>query len=77
MFTGKDDNYSLYSGFPEKERRAARQDSAEQQQVKNMFKKAIYLDTMETKENRRKSNVLEANMNLNKYLLSRNYKDGI
>ena len=48
-----------------------------QQQVKNMFKKAIYLDTMETKENRRKSNVLEANMNLNKYLLSRNYKDGI
>lgn len=48
-----------------------------QQQVQNMFKKAIYLDTMKTKVNKRKSNVLEANMNLNKHLLSRNYKDGI
>ena len=48
-----------------------------QQQVNNMLKQVKYLDTMKTRVNKRKSNVLGANMNLSKHLLTRNYKDGI
>jgi len=48
-----------------------------QQQVQNMFKQVKYLDTMKTKVKKRKSNVLDANMNVGKHLLSRKYKDGL
>ena len=48
-----------------------------QQQIDNMFKQVKHLDTLKTKVNKRKSNVLCANMDIGKHLLSRNYKDGI
>lgn len=48
----------------------------QKQQLNNIFRVAKRVDTMEAKVHKN-NKLLNSNMNLSKYCLSRNYKEGI